>query len=69
MWEQNGAMVAQNDNWRTTQESDIMATGMAPMQDSEAALVVTLQPGVYTTLLNGVGGGTGIGLLDVFLVE
>jgi len=46
-----------------------MATGMAPMQDSEAALVVTLQPGVYTTLLNGVGGGTGIGLLDVFLVE
>ena len=69
VWEQNGAMVAQNDNWRTTQESDIMATGMAPMQDSEAALVVTLQPGVYTTLLNGVGGGTGIGLLDVFLVE
>lgn len=69
LWPRGGAMMASNDSWRSTQEADIQATGMAPMEDSEAAMIVTLQPGVYTTLLNGTNGGSGIGLLDVFLVE
>jgi hypothetical protein len=31
----------------------------------EAALLVTLQPGAYTVIVQGVAGGTGIGLVSV----
>ncbi|MCF3651244.1 DUF4331 domain-containing protein [Synoicihabitans lomoniglobus] len=65
----DGSMVAMNDSWGETQRADIQDTGYAPAYANEAAVIVTLQPGAYTTLLNGVDGGTGIGLLDVFLVE
>jgi aldose sugar dehydrogenase len=32
----------------------------------EAAILITLNPGAYTVHLSGVGGGTGIGLIEVF---
>jgi len=32
----------------------------------ESALLVTLDPGNYTAQLSGVGGGTGVGLIEVF---
>jgi len=65
----DGSMVAMNDNWETTQSQEILDTGFAPTMEKDAALVITLQPGIYTVLLNGLNEGTGIGLLDVHLVE
>jgi hypothetical protein len=32
----------------------------------EAALLVTLPPGAYTAILRGVGGATGVGLVEIF---
>jgi len=32
----------------------------------EAAILITLPPGAYTAIVNGVAGGTGIGLVEVF---
>lgn len=69
VWAQSGAMVGSNDNWRATQESDIQATGRAPFADAEPAVVLTLPPGAYSTVLSGANGGSGVGFLDVFLVE
>ena len=34
-----------NNNWRDTQESEIIATGIPPSNDLESAIVVTLSPG------------------------
>ncbi|MEY2488729.1 MAG: hypothetical protein QOC70_671, partial [Verrucomicrobiota bacterium] len=62
----NGALVLANDNWRTTQEVEIMATGLQPSNNLESALVITLQPGGYTGLLRGTSNGTGVGLVDVY---
>ena len=32
----------------------------------EAAIVVTLPPGAYTAIVTGVGGTTGVGIVEVF---
>jgi DNA-binding beta-propeller fold protein YncE len=62
----NGGLVLANDNWKTTQQADIMATGLQPSNDLESALVITLQPGNYTALLRGTNNGTGIGVVEVY---
>ena len=61
-----GALITSNDNWKTTQQNEIMNTGLAPGNDLESAIVATLQPGHYTALLMGQGGTTGVGLVEVF---
>ena len=55
-----------NDNWRSSQEDDIKATGLAPGDDLEPAIITTLQPGSYTAILSGTGGGTGTGILEIY---
>jgi hypothetical protein len=44
-----------NDNWRDTQEAEIIATGLAPTNNLESAIVVTLNPGAYTAIVRGNG--------------
>jgi cytochrome c peroxidase len=55
-----------NDNWRSTQETEIKATGLAPGADLESAIVATLAPGSYTAILSGTNDGTGTGILEVY---
>src|SRR5204863_149120 len=63
--DQNGKPVRSNDNWKNTQEAQIQATGLAPKNDLESAMVVTVAAGRYTAILSG-NGGTGIGLVEVY---
>ncbi len=58
--------VVTNDNWKGTQEKAIIATGVAPKNDLESAIVATLAPGTYTAIVHGKNNGTGIGLVEVF---
>jgi hypothetical protein len=59
--------IYQNDNWRSNANAAaIQATGNAPSNDNEAALLITLEPGAYTAIVNGVGGTSGIGIVEVF---
>ena len=44
----------------------IQATGLAPPNDLEAAILATVTAGRYTAILSGNGGGTGIGLVEVY---
>ena len=55
-----------NNNWRDTQETQIKNTGLAPTNDLESAIDVTLAPGTYTGIIRGNNGGTGIGLIEVY---
>jgi hypothetical protein len=61
-----GNTVFANDSWRSDQEAEISATGLAPKDDKECAIVRTLSPGNYTAIVRGVNGGTGIGLVEVY---
>lgn len=60
----SGALIATNDNWKDTQEAEIMATGLAPSDDLESALLITLDPGNYTVVVQGKNDGTGVGLVE-----
>jgi len=61
-----GSFLRTNNNWKDTQESEISGTGLAPTNDLEAAIDVTLTPGQYTAILRGNGTGVGIGLVEVY---
>ncbi len=62
----DGNTVVTNDNWKSDQQAEITATGLAPTNDLESAIVRTLNPGNYTAIVRGVGGATGIGLVEVY---
>lgn len=64
--DQSGILIATNDNWRDTQESEIIATGLAPSDDRESALSVTLSPGAYTTVVRGINATTGLAFFQVY---
>ena len=48
------------------QEAAIIATGIAPTNDLEAAIVATLNPGAYTAVVRGKNNMTGIALVEVY---
>ena len=61
-----GALIGQNDDWRDTQEGEIMASGLPPLENAEAAILKVLAPGQYTAVIQGHDGGEGIGLAEVY---
>lgn len=66
-----GSAVTTNDNWKakadgSSQQAEIEDTGIPPQNDLESAIVRTLSPGPYTAVMRGNGGGTGIGLVEVY---
>src|SRR5205085_1610642 len=67
----NGTQLASDDNWKNDpdQQSEIVATGLQPQDDLEAAIAATLPPGAYTAILFGVNGGTGVGLVEVYNLQ
>ena len=62
----NGDVIGSNDNWRTTQQSQIIATGVAPTQDAESAIVISLPPGAYTAILRGADGTAGVAVIEAY---
>jgi hypothetical protein len=63
--------LATNDNWKTrsdgaSQQTQVEATGLAPTNNFESAIVTTLSPGPYTAILRGVANLTGTGLVEVY---
>jgi hypothetical protein len=62
----NGGLIAANDNWRSDQEAEIVATTIPPSNDLESAIVRDLAPGNYTALIRGVNGTTGVGVVEAY---
>jgi hypothetical protein len=62
-----GSVIASNDDWGTASNAAaITATGLAPSNALESAILTTLQPGAYTAIVSGSGGSTGIAIVEVF---
>jgi len=62
----NGNLIQSNDNWRSTQQAEIMATGLQPPNDAESAIVATLTPSNFTMIVRGVNNTTGVALVEVY---
>ena len=67
----NGAVIALNDNWRESQEQQLTDAGLAPSDNREAAIVLSLQPGPYTAIVRGKGvdPAGGVGLVEIYNLE
>jgi hypothetical protein len=71
----NNTVVATNDDWRITQvggiitgdqSQEISASGLAPGNDLESAIIANLSPGNYTAVVRGVGNTVGTGVVDAY---
>jgi hypothetical protein len=69
------SLIGRNDDWQTTQiggvitsdqVAEIQNSGLAPSDLLEAAVIATLSPGSYTAIVQGVNGGTGVGIVEVY---
>lgn len=71
LFDANGTSVATNDNWKdnATQAGEITAAGLAPQNDSEAALITNLAAGQHTAIVAGKNGTIGVGLVEVYHLQ
>jgi hypothetical protein len=65
----NGGLLDSNNNWRTDHEAEIMATGIAPTNDLESAIIANLLPANYTAVVRGVNNTTGVALVEVYALN
>jgi hypothetical protein len=62
----NGGLLALNDDWRSDQENEIIATTIPPSNDLESAIVRTLAPGNYTAIVRGANNTTGVAVVEAY---
>ncbi len=67
----NGVLIRSNDNWRSDQQAEIIATGIPPANDLESAIVETLPANgaLYTAIVRGVNGTTGVAVVEVYALN
>jgi phospholipase/lecithinase/hemolysin len=70
LFDVSGNSQASNDDWKQSPNAtEIMNSGLAPTDDKESAILVTLNPGQYTTQLAGNNNGTGNGIIEIYDVS
>ncbi len=62
----NGDSIGFNDDWEDTAGDEILATGLAPSQSAESAMLFVQVAGSYTVVVRGVDNTTGIGLVEAY---
>lgn len=65
----DGGLLAANDNWRSSQESEVIASGLEPTHDREAVIVRTLPPSHYTAIVRGAAGSTGVAVVEAYSID
>jgi hypothetical protein len=65
----NGTTLISNDDWQQGQPVEIQQAGLAPTDPREAALISTLAPGQYTTIVSGHNNTTGVALVEVYALQ
>jgi hypothetical protein len=65
----NGSLIFTNDNWRDTQEREIIDSTIAPTNDREAAIIATLTPGAYSAVIRGMNNSTGVALFEIYTLD
>ena len=63
----NGNLLAFNDNWQDTNQTAIQATGLAPPNSNESAILAVINLGAsITAIVRGKDNTTGVALFDVY---
>ena len=70
VYDANGDLLSSNDNWRSGPDAaELQRIALAPTDDLEAALILSLVQGNYTAIVRGHGQQTGVALVEVFDAE
>lgn len=70
LYDSSNRLLAANDNWKEGPDAAaVTATGLAPSDDREPAIVANLSPGAYTAVLRGHDNTTGVALAEVFDID
>jgi hypothetical protein len=64
------SVLATNDDWGTAANAvQVQASGFAPAHPQESAILISLFPGAYTAIVGGAGGATGVGIVEVYVIQ
>jgi len=66
LYDANGTPITNNDDWKFPLQSEIEATGLAPTDDREAAILYYPAPGSFTAIVSGKDGATGVALVEIY---
>jgi hypothetical protein len=62
-----GALIFSNDDWiKSAQKAQIQASGLAPKDGHEPAIIATLPQGSYTAIIRGKNNTAGIALGEIY---
>ena len=68
LYDSTGSLLATNDNWESDQAVAISATGAAPRDSRESAILIDLPMGAYTLVVRGVNDATGVALVEAYFL-
>ena len=68
VYDSAGTLLASNDNWSSDQAAALAATGVAPRDLRESAVLMSLPKGAYTLVVRGVNGATGVALVEAYFM-
>jgi hypothetical protein len=63
-----GNSLATNDNWKDTQQAEIQASGKAPPNDNESAIIIVRPAANTTAIVSGKNGTTGNALVEAYIL-
>lgn len=67
IYDSRGHLLVSNDDWQEGYYADILfEMGLAPSNPNESAIIGTADRGCYTVVVSGVGGTTGVALVEVY---
>jgi arylsulfate sulfotransferase len=67
VYDSNGTAIGSNNDWQDAVYADnVTSNGLAPTDPHEAAIMLHLPAGAYTTIVSGADNGTGFGLVEVY---
>ena len=61
-----GTVIGFNDNWQDTQKAQIQASGLAPPNPVESAIIITRPPSNTTAIVRGKNNTTGNALVELY---
>jgi phospholipase/lecithinase/hemolysin len=70
LYDSNGNLIANNDDWQDPQIQAVRATNLAPPDLKESAIVSAfLSPGNYTAVVRGKDNATGVATVEMYRVQ
>lgn len=66
LYNADGTLVIENDNWRDTNEAAIAASGFAPSNNAESAILISRPAGNTTAIVRDKNGASGNALVEVY---